>query len=79
MTNEHLLALEAALKLHGETAEANNRRLAAQMGAIPGAPAALRRFLATRGMNSEQIKGILDCKIPAEILPALLDLAPPKN
>ena len=79
MTNEHLITLEAALKLHGETAEANNRRLAAQMGAIPGAPDALRRFLATRGMNSEQIKGILDCKIPAEALPALLNLSAPRN
>jgi hypothetical protein len=79
MTTEALDQISAALRRHTEATDANNRQLAAQMQAIPGAAEALRRYLATRGMNSKQIESIVRCDIPAEALRGLLDLTAPKN
>ncbi len=79
MTTEALDQISAALRQHTEATDASNRQLAAQVQAIPGAAEALRRYLATRGMNSKQIESIVRCDIPVEALRALLDLSPPRN
>lgn len=79
MTTAQLNAVSLALKEHTEGVAKINRRLSQRMKSIPGATEALRRYLATQGMNSEQIAQILAFDVPASALPALLNVAPRKN